>query len=198
MKSKIIVITGSIATGKSSVSNYLKDKGYLVIDADKIAHDLMQRDEINYKNIVSHFGDSILDEQMNIDRRKLGDIVFSDKSKLQELNNLTHNNIFNKINDIIKNNKSEIIFVDIPLFIELKVEGEKTIDTDEVWLVYAERKLQLERLMSRNKMGIRAAGKRIRSQMNIEDKVHYADFIIDNSHSLEYTFNQVEEKLRTL
>lgn len=198
MKSKIIVITGSIATGKSSVSNYLKDKGYLVIDADKIAHDLMQRDEINYKNIVSHFGDSILDEQMNIDSRKLGDIVFSDKSKLQELNNLTHNNIFNKINDIIKNNKSEIIFVDIPLFIELKVEGEKTIDTDEVWLVYAERKLQLERLMSRNKMGIRAAGKRIRSQMNIEDKVHYADFIIDNSHSLEYTFNQVEEKLRTL
>lgn len=198
MKSKIIVITGSIATGKSSVSNYLKDKGYLVIDADKIAHDLMQRDEINYKNIVSHFGDSILDEQMNIDRRKLGDIVFSDKSKLQELNNLTHNNIFNKINDIIKNNKSEIIFVDIPLFIELKVEGEKTIDIDEVWLVYAERKLQLERLMSRNKMGIRAAGKRIRSQMNIEDKVHYADFIIDNSHSLEYTFNQVEEKLRTL
>lgn len=198
MKSKIIVITGSIATGKSSVSNYLKDKGYLVIDADKIAHDLMQRDEINYKNIVSHFGDSILDEQMNIDRRKLGDIVFSDKTKLQELNNLTHNNIFNKINDIIKNNKSEIIFVDIPLFIELKVEGEKTIDTDEVWLVYAERKLQLERLMSRNKMGIRAAGKRIRSQMNIEDKVHYADFIIDNSHSLEYTFNQVEEKLRTL
>lgn len=198
MTSKIIVITGSIATGKSAVSNYLKKLGYPVIDADKVAHSLMQKGEINYKNIVDHFGQDILDEDGNINRKKLGNIVFSNEKELEILNNLTHTNIFNKISDIINKNESEIIFVDIPLFIELQSNGKETIEADEIWLVYTDYNTQLDRLIKRNNLLHDEAISRINSQMSIEDKINYADFIIDNSFSLEDTFNQVKEKLRKL
>ncbi|MFM1539163.1 dephospho-CoA kinase, partial [Helcococcus bovis] len=115
MKSKIIGITGSIATGKSTVSNILKNKGYTVLDLDKIAHELMKKCEKNYINILSYFGDEILDEDGEIDRKKLGNIVFNDEKKLKKLNNLTHPNIFYTILGKINSLEEKIIFIDNPL-----------------------------------------------------------------------------------
>ena len=108
MKSKVIVITGSIATGKSLVSSYLKENGYMLLDADKIAHDLMRAGQKNYNNIVEYFGEEILDSNKNIDNKKLANIVFNDDKELQVLNNLTHDNIFNKIMNGIDNSNEDV------------------------------------------------------------------------------------------
>lgn len=196
MKSKVIVITGSIATGKSLVSSYLKDKGYKLLDADEIAHSLMQVGQVNYNNIVGCFGKDILDDKKNINNKKLANIVFDDKDKLDILNNLTHDNIFNKIMNDISILTDKIIFVDIPLYIENIANN--NLPVDEIWLVYTDEKTQLQRLMKRNDLNQEEATSRIKSQMSIEEKVKFADFIIDNRKSREETIKQVKEKLRTL
>lgn len=196
MKSKVIVITGSIATGKSLVSSYLKNKGYKLLDADEIAHSLMQVGQVNYNNIVGYFGKDILDDKKNINNKKLANIVFDDKDKLDILNNLTHDNIFNKIMNDISILTDKIIFVDIPLYIENIANN--NLPVDEIWLVYTDEKTQLQRLMKRNDLNQEEATSRIKSQMSIEEKVKFADFIIDNRKSREETIKQVKEKLRTL
>lgn len=196
MKSKVIVITGSIATGKSLVSSYLREKGFKIIDADEIAHLLMQPGQVNYKNIVEYFGEEILVFNKNIDNKKLAHIVFNNKEELQVLNNLTHDNIFNKIMNEINNSNEDVIFVDIPLFIENI--GKNNIPVDEMWLVYTDENTQLQRLMKRNNLSQDQALSRIKSQMSIEDKLKFADFVIDNTGNKDDTKRQVKEKLRTL
>lgn len=198
MKSRVIGITGSIATGKSTVTDILKDLGYNVIDADKIAHQLMKVGNENYDAIVSYFGDKILNPDKSINRIKLGNIVFNDKKQLNKLNNLTHDNIFNKIKENIEFYKNEIIFVDIPLLIELKIKGELSIEFDEIWLVYVDRQIQIERLAKRNNISYDEAEKLVNTQINIDDKVQYCDFILDNSKDIDYVKKQIIEKMRTL
>lgn len=184
MKSKVIGITGSIATGKSTVTHILQDLGYNVIDADKIAHQLMEIGKINYNSILSYFGEEILKSDKTIDRKKLGKIVFNDKNKLNKLNDLTHSNIFNKIKENIELYEDEVIFVDIPLLIELKLEGKLNIDFDEIWLVYVDRNTQIQRLAKRNNIFKEEAEKLVNSQINIEDKVQYSDFILEDRKSV--------------
>ena len=196
MKSKVIVITGSIATGKSLVSSYLREKGFKIIDADEIAHLLMQVGQVNYKNIVEYFGEEILVFNKNIDNKKLAHIVFNNKEELQVLNNLTHDNIFNKIMNEINNSNEDVIFVDIPLYIENI--GKNNIPVDEMWLVYTDENTQLQRLMKRNNLSQDQALSRIKSQMSIEDKLEFADFVIDNTGKKDDTKRQIKEKLRTL
>ncbi|MGX7072694.1 dephospho-CoA kinase [Helcococcus kunzii] len=198
MKSRIVGITGSIATGKSTVTDILKDLGYNVIDADKIAHQLMKVGNENYDAIVSYFGDKILNPDKSINRKKLGNIVFNDKKQLNKLNNLTHDNIFNKIKENIEFYKNEIIFVDIPLLIELKIKGALSIEFDEIWLVYVDRQIQIERLAKRNNISYDEAEKLVYTQINIDDKVQYCDFILDNSKDIDYVKKQIIEKMRTL
>ncbi|MCT1796724.1 dephospho-CoA kinase [Helcococcus kunzii] len=198
MKSRIVGITGSIATGKSTVTDILKDLGYNVIDADKIAHQLMKVGNENYDAIVSYFGDKILNPDKSINRKKLGNIVFNDKKQLNKLNNLTHDNIFNKIKENIEFYKNEIIFVDIPLLIELKIKGALSIEFDEIWLVYVDRQIQIERLAKRNNISYDEAEKLVNTQINIDDKVQYCDFILDNSKDIDYVKKQIIEKMRTL
>lgn len=196
MKSRIIGLTGSISTGKSTVSNYLKEKGYKVIDADEITHELMQKGNANYVKIVEHFGDSILDENLEIDRKKLSKIVFSDENELKMLNNLTHPNIFNKIKKTIEISDEKIIFLDIALLIEFIKDEKWDIPLDEIWLVYVNRNIQLERLIKRNNFSKEEANSRINAQMNIDEKIGYADFIIHNDRDLEYLYEQIDERLK--
>lgn len=194
MKSRVIIVTGSISTGKSTVVDYLTKKNYSVIDSDKIAHILMKKGEKNYKNIVEYFGKKILDSKNEIDRKKLADIVFNDKKMLNRLNDLTHPNIYNKIiNDIYESNE-KIIFVDMPLFFEN--DNRYKLKYDEIWLVYVNRETQKIRLINRNSYSEEEAKKRIDSQINIEEKKQFADFIIDNSKNREYTYEQIDERLR--
>lgn len=196
MKSRIIGLTGSIATGKSTVSNYLLNKGYVIIDADKIAHELMEKGKINYNNIVKYFGKEILDENEEIDRKKLGNIVFSNQEKLHKLNNLTHPNIFNKIDEQISQTKEKVIFLDIPLLIEFIDNRKWNIDIDEIWLVYTNYETQIKRLIERNNYSQSEAEKRINAQMNIDEKLEYADFVLYNDKDLDYLYEQIDERLK--
>ena len=193
-QSKVIGLTGSIATGKSQVSNYLRDKGIKVVDADLIARDLVDipivKDEIK-----KAFGENIYVNE-NLDRKKLAEIVFNNDKKRNILNDIMHPHIYKIILDEIRNSK-EIVFVDIPLLFENEKVNEKFgLSFDEIWLVYVDREIQIERLMKRDGISRDYAEKKINSQISVEEKRKKSDVIIDNSGTLEETFIQVEENLK--
>ncbi len=193
-QNKVIGLTGSIATGKSQVSNYLRDKGIKVVDADLIARDLVDipivKDEIK-----KAFGENIYVNE-NLDRKKLAEIVFNNDKKRNILNDIMHPHIYKIILDEIKN-PNEIVFVDIPLLFENEKVNEKFgLSFDEIWLVYVDRELQIERLMKRDGISRDYAEKKINSQISVEEKRKKSDVIIDNSGALEETFMQVEENLK--
>ena len=193
-QSKVIGLTGSIATGKSQVSNYLRDKGIKVVDADLIARDIVDipivKDEIK-----KAFGENIYVNE-NLDRKKLAEIVFNNDKKRNILNDIMHPHIYKIILDEIRNSK-EIVFVDIPLLFENEKVNEKFgLSFDEIWLVYVDREIQIERLMKRDGISRDYAEKKINSQISVEEKRKKSDVIIDNSGTLEETFIQVEENLK--
>lgn len=193
-QNKVIGLTGSIATGKSQVSNYLRDKGIKVVDADLIARDLVDipivKDEIK-----KAFGENIYVNE-NLDRKKLAEIVFNNDKKRNILNDIMHPHIYKIILDEIKNSK-EIVFVDIPLLFENEKVNEKFgLKFDEIWLVYVDREIQIKRLMDRDGISRYYAEKKINSQISVEEKRKKADVIIDNRFTVEETFMQVEENLK--
>lgn len=186
-RGKVIGLTGGIATGKSTVSNIIKDMGYKVIDADLIAREVVEKGKAAYLEIVEHFGKDILDEDENINRKKLGSIIFNDKAKREILNSIVHPYILNSIKERIEGEKyRELIFVDIPLLIEVLDDlNAKGIYFDEIWLVYVDEKKQLERLMERDKIEKEEAIRKIKAQMPMEVKIKYATKVIDNSGGKE-------------
>lgn len=195
-QNKIIGLTGSISTGKTQVSNYLRDRGEKVIDADLIAREVVDLGAVKEK-IKEAFGDDIYKDD-ELDRKALGEIVFRDKEKRQVLNEIEHPEIYRIILEEIKNSKGRV-FVDIPLLFESQHLNEKYgLDFDEVWLVYVNRETQVKRLIKRDRISKGYALEKINSQMSVEDKKIMADVIIDNSGSLEETFKQVEENLKRL
>ena len=195
-QSKIIGLTGSIATGKSQVSKYLKDKGIKVVDADLIA-----RDVANYKSVKNKikkvFGDDLyIDDQL--DRKKLAEIIFAKKIQREKLNDIMHPEIYKEINKETKG-KEDLVFVDIPLLFENEDINKKYgLNFDEIWLVYVDRETQIRRLMNRDDISREYAEKKINSQISVEEKRKKADVIIDNSGTLEETFAQVEKNLKKL
>lgn len=195
-QNKIIGLTGSISTGKTQVSNYLRNRGEMVIDADLIAREVVDLGPVKEK-IKEAFGDDIYKDD-ELDRKALGEIVFRDKEKRQVLNEIEHPEIYKIILEEIKNAKGRV-FVDIPLLFESQHLNEKYgLDFDEVWLVYVNRETQVKRLIKRDRISRGFALEKINSQMSVEDKKIMADVIIDNSGSLEKTFRQVEENLKRL
>ena len=195
-QNKIIGLTGSISTGKTQVSNYLRDRGEKVIDADLIAREVVDLGPVKEK-IKEAFGNDIYKDD-ELDRKALGEIVFRDKEKRQVLNEIEHPEIYRIILEEIKNSKGRV-FVDIPLLFESQHLNERYgLDFDEVWLVYVNRETQVKRLIKRDRISRGYALEKINSQMSVEDKKIMADVIIDNSGSLEKTFRQVEENLRRL
>lgn len=195
-QNKIIGLTGSISTGKTQVSNYLRDRGEKVIDADLIAREVVDLGPVKEK-IKEAFGNDIYKDD-ELDRKALGEIVFRDKEKRQVLNEIEHPEIYRIILEEIKNSKGRV-FVDIPLLFESQHLNEKYgLDFDEVWLVYVNRETQVKRLIKRDRISKGYALEKINSQMSVEDKKIMADVIIDNSGSLEETCKQVEENLKRL
>ncbi|KPU27832.1 dephospho-CoA kinase [Caloranaerobacter sp. TR13] len=191
---KIIGITGGIATGKSTVTNLLKELGYIVIDADKIAREVVEVGKIAYLDIIKEFGKGILQENKQIDRKKLGEIIFKDVEKRRKLNQIIHPRIIqemiNKTNQYSDGNK--VIFLDIPLLIEEKNILEKQgLKFDEIWLVYADEENQLSRLIERDKLDMENALDRIRAQMPMTEKLKIADIIIDNNRGISELKDQI-------
>ena len=175
------VITGSIASGKSTVVNLLKERGFSVIDADMIAHEQL---EICKGEIVREFGEQILDEAGKIDRKKLGAIVFREPKKLKNLEQILHPKIKAEIlsNALQLERLGQVYFVDIPLFFEKK---ERYAEFKNVAVIYAPKELLLSRLMSRNALSLEDAKARVELQMDIQKKREMAKFVIDNSTDTE-------------
>ena len=197
--SKIIGLTGGIASGKSTVSSILIDKGYKVIDADILSREVVAIGKPAYKDIIKYFGENILNEDKSLNRRALGDLVFSDEEHLLVLNNIIHPYIFKEIQNYIDNTpiSDNIIFVDIALLIEkydeLKKQG---IIFDEIWLIYVDEDTQLKRLMLRNNLNEKQATDRIKAQIPLKEKKEKATKIIDNNGSLTQLNQNVEELLK--
>lgn len=190
---KVIGLTGGIATGKSTVSGMLAKLGAEIIDADKIARGVVEPGQRCLDMIAAKFGKSVLKSDGTLDRKKLGSIVFSDKRKLKLLNDITHPEIRKIIEQRLKsietNGKSDAVVVDAAVLIESGMDDM----VDEVWLVYVDDDIQLERLKKRDNITDEEAAVRISSQMPFSQKMHHADCIIDNSKTIEHTKEQVEK-----
>ena len=189
----IIGITGSIACGKSTVSNYLKSKGYIVIDADKIGHEALDDDYVKEKLILA-FGNEILDDN-KINRQKLGELVFGNSSNLNVLNSIIHPEIRKKILEKIdKNNDKELIFIDVALLFEAKFDDL----VDKIIVVYVDKNTQLTRLMKRNSISKKEALSRIVSQMSPTEKAKLGDYMVNNNLDVINTYEQVDKVLSEL
>ena len=188
------VITGSIASGKSTVVNLLKERGFSVIDADLIAHEQL---EICKGEIVREFGEQILDEAGKIDRKKLGAIVFREPKKLKNLEQILHPKIKAEILSQASQLErlEQVYFVDIPLFFEKK---ERYAEFKNVVVIYAPKELLLSRLMSRNALSLEDAKARAELQMDIEQKKKMAKFVIDNSNDRENLQLELEKFLKQI
>lgn len=193
---KIIGITGGIASGKSTVTNYLRQKGYQVIDADQVVHELQAKGGKLYQALVSWLGSAILNEAGELDRPKLSQLIFSSQENLakssQLQNDIIRQELANRRDQLAKT--EETFFMDIPLLFE-----QDYVDWfDEVWLVYVNPETQIKRLKARNGYSQEEAQQRLASQMKLEDKVPYADFVIKNDGNLEELIEQIDKKLRRL
>ena len=189
----IIGITGSIACGKSTVSNYLKSKGYIVIDADKIGHEALDDDYVKEKLILA-FGNEILEDN-KINRQKLRELVFGSSSNLNVLNSIIHPEIRKKIlQKIDKNNDKEFIFIDVALLFEAKFDDL----VDKIIVVYVDKNTQLTRLMKRNSISKKEALSRIVSQMSPIEKAKLGDYTVNNNLDVINTYEQVDKVLSEL
>ncbi|SDN56049.1 dephospho-CoA kinase [Alkalicoccus daliensis] len=185
-------LTGSIATGKSTVAEMLKQRGCPIIDADVIAREVVMPGTGTLQKIKEHFGDEILQEDGTLNREKLGSIVFENPEERTHLNEIIHPAIRGEMKrqaEAAESQGAEIIVLDIPLLMESKLE----YLVDKVLVVYLPEELQKKRLIERNGYSEKEAVQRISSQMSIEEKRQKADEIIDNSGSIEATEKQVKQ-----
>lgn len=185
---KIIGLTGNSGSGKGAVSSVLSRNGGYVIDADCIAHENMKKGGCAYDEILDCFGLEIIDSSGEIDRKKLGGIVFSDKKKLERLNEVTHKHILHtissEINGIVKEpGEYKYIVIDAPLLIET---GLYKI-ADEVWVVFADFERRIKRVMIRDGITKECAEMRFKNQTDFHRMKNYADVIIENN------FDSIEE-----
>ncbi|GIP27831.1 dephospho-CoA kinase [Paenibacillus sp. J23TS9] len=188
-----IGLTGGIATGKSTVSALLINKGALLVDADVIAREVMLPGHPVLAAVADHFGQAMILADGTLDRKKLGDIVFHDPSQRQALNDITHpairSEIRKQMESLEREHPNRLVVVDIPLLFESGLEHM----FERVMVVYAPRVIQLERLMQRNQLNRDEASARIGSQMDIEEKKMKADIVIDNSGDAELTERQIDD-----
>lgn len=190
---RVIGLTGGIASGKSTVSRILGTLGAEIIDADRIAREVVEPGQKCLDMIVEEFGKGVLKSDGTLDRKKLGAIVFGDSLKLKRINEITHPEIrrviAGKLKDIEEKGKYDVAVIDAAVLIESGMDDM----ADEVWLVYTDHDTQLERLKNRDGLGAKEAESRIASQMPVSEKIRFSDRIIDNSGTVEHTKEQVEK-----
>ncbi|TRM12922.1 dephospho-CoA kinase [Lentibacillus cibarius] len=191
----IIGLTGSIASGKSTVSLMFDDYQIPVIDADKISREVVMPGETAYEQIVEMFGESILRDDKTIDRKKLGDIVFADEKKRKQLNSVVHPAVREKMlkkRDAKTASGEKCVVLDIPLLFESKL----THLVDKTVVVYVDEEVQLERLMNRDGYSKKEAYQRIHAQMPVKEKAALADAVINNNGTKQASYQQLESLLR--
>ncbi len=184
----VIGLTGNIATGKSLVLRMLKDLGADTIDADDLVHVLMRRGSPLYDKIVAEFGRYILDEDFEIDRGKLGNIVFADLQALAHLESITHPTVKREVDRLIAASKANVVAVEAIKLIESGMADH----CNAVWVVTAPEDVQLKRLMARRKMSGPRAMLRIEAQSPQEEKIARADVVIDNGGDVVVTWKAAQ------
>jgi len=195
---KIIGLTGSIATGKSFVAHFIKNKlHYPVIDADRLAREIVEINKPAYNEIVKNFGENILKINKDINRKELGKIIFNNLEKRELLNKITHKYIkieYLKKVETYQQEGHSLIFYDVPLLFEAKLQDLFY----KIIVVYIPEDLQIKRLVNRDNITRTEAIKIINSQINIEEKRNKADFIIDNSNTKNETYKQIINIIDTI
>ena len=191
-------LTGGIASGKSTVSRFFSEAGALIIDADKISREVVSQGTTGYDEILSFFGRTILLPDGEIDRKRLGEIIFNDPEKKAHLDAIVHPRVFERsaemIAQIATHTPDAVVILDIPLLLEAGMGS----DLAEVIVVYVPEITQLERLMKRDGIDKQSAMARIRSQIPIEEKRKRATVVIDNSHTLSDCRRQALEVFNRL
>jgi len=186
---KIIGITGGIASGKSTVTEFLRQKGFQVVDADIVVHQLQKPSGRLYQVLVEHFGEKILLENGELNRPLLASLIFSNPEE-QEWSKRTQGEIIREELAALRNRFAQteaLFFMDIPLLFEQNYASW----FDETWLVYVNRDVQLERLMKRDQISREAAESRLNSQWPIEGKISLASHSLDNNGNQEQLIAQV-------
>lgn len=193
---KIIGITGGIASGKSTVVEEIRRAGYQVIDADEVVHGLQSKGGKLYQALLGWLGPDILTAEGQLDRPKLSQLIFSspeNQAKSASLQNHIIRQALAQERDRLSEGQ-DILFMDIPLLVELDY-----LDWfDQIWLVYVDEHQQLQRLMERNGYSQAQAKQRIATQMPLSDKKQYADLLLDNNGSPEDLKKQVQLALKNL
>ena len=186
---KIIGITGGIASGKSTVTNFLRQKGFEVVDADALVHQLQKPGGRLYQILVEHFGEKVLLEDGELNRPLLASLIFSN-SEEREWSKETQGKIIRDELRALRDKFSEteeLFFMDIPLLFEQDYASW----FDETWLVYVRRDTQLDRLMNRDQLSKESAETRLASQWPLEEKKKFATYILDNNGSRTRLLSQV-------
>lgn len=193
---RIIGITGGIASGKSTVTEFLRQQGYQVIDADQLVHELQEPGGRLYQALLSTFGSTILQEDGRLDRPKLGAMIFGNPELLAQSSQLQNEIIREELagrRDLLAETE-DIFFMDLPLLFELEYDNW----FDQIWLVDVTEETQLSRLMSRNDLSQEEAEKRIAAQLSLQEKRKRANVLIENNGSLEETRQQIRVALQKL
>lgn len=191
---KIIGITGGIASGKSTVTEFLRGNGFEVVDADAVVHQLQKSGGRLYQILVEHFGEKILLENGELNRPLLASLIFSNPEE-QEWSKRTQGEIIREELGFVRDKLAQtedLFFMDIPLLFE----QEYASWFDETWLIYVSRDTQLDRLMKRDYLTIEDAQTRLASQWSLEEKKRLASHILDNNGSREQLLSQVTSLLQ--
>lgn len=195
---KVIGLTGGTGSGKSVVSRRLAAEGLAIIDADRIAHKVIEKDEPAYMELAEYFGNEILDTEGNIIRHRLGEIVFHDAGKLAFLNQCTHKHIIAEMEQQVgaarENGNVKAVILDAPLLLEAGLDA----ICDEVWVVFADNETRLRRIMERDGINEETAAARIASQKSWEEYRNAADRIIDNSSDIFSVEKQLSRLIQNL
>ena len=191
---EIIGLTGGIGSGKSTVTEYIREKGYIVIDADQIAREITQPGGKVLIRLIEAFGDDFLDDNGELRRKALGNHVFGDKRKENLLNEITHTGITGEIKARLRDaydNDVERIFIDAPLLFEVGMD----FWCDETWLVTCDDETRIQRVMTRDGIDESKVRERIESQMDDSEKCEKSDFVVSNSGTKEELYQKIDELL---
>lgn len=196
----IVGLTGGIVGGKSTVALMFKDLGAKIVDADKLGHSVILPHRPAWEKIARLYGKDILRNDLTIDRKQLSKIVFTNQTLLKKLNEITHPEIIKLIKkeiNLAKNktdSQEKILIIDAALIYEAKIDRLM----DKIVVVYIDEGEQIKRLIKRNNLSKDEALQRIKSQMPMKEKAEMADYVIDNSNSLDKTKKQVEKIWQSL
>lgn len=184
----ILGITGGSGTGKSTASRYFSQKGWLVIDADSVAREVCDKGQACLLEIKAEFGDAIVDKDGNLKRKELGEIVFSDKSRLDKLNAITHKYIVKEIEERVKNTDTNTV-IDAPLLLETGLDR----ICDKTLCVLADEDIRIDRICKRDSVTRESARKRISSQKQDSYYISGCDYAVMNNVGEEALLTEIAE-----